>query len=41
MVLAKNIFVAPITIDESPMSVFDSFRQVTDSDVGRLLSNSK
>ena len=36
IVLAKNVLVAPITIDESRMSVLDSFRQVTDSDIGKL-----
>ncbi|CAB3981070.1 Hypothetical predicted protein [Paramuricea clavata] len=41
IVLAKNLLVAPIITEKSPMSVFDTFRQVTDSDVRKLLSNSK
>ena len=41
IVLAKNILVATITIDERPMSEFDSLRPVTDSDAGKLLSDFK
>ena len=41
IVLAKNLLVAPIIIEKGPTSVFDTFRQVTDSDVRKLLSNSK
>jgi hypothetical protein len=40
-VLAKNLLVAPNIIEKGPMSVFDTFRQVTDSDVRKLHSNSK
>jgi uncharacterized MAPEG superfamily protein len=40
-VLAKNLLVAPIIIEKGPTKVFDTFRQVTDSDVRKLLSNSK
>ena len=39
--LGKNLLVAPIIIEKSPTSVFDTFRQVTDSDVQKLLSNSE
>ncbi len=41
IMLAKNLLVAPIIIEKSPTSVFDTFRQVTDSDVQKLLSISK
>ena len=41
IVLAKNLLVAPIIIGKSPTSVFDTFRQVTDSDVRKLLSISE
>lgn len=39
--LAKSFLVAPIITETRPTSVFDTFKQVTDTDVANLLCNSK
>ena len=41
IVFAKSFLVAPITTETRPTSVFDTFKQVTDTDVANLLCNSK